>query len=237
MMQIGQFKNAQTTFFYNKECVTSNIENLFNLNFWKEKNAIIGSAIGRGTTWFVQAEMDKFAIRHYYRGGLFGKLVKDKYLFTDIKKTRAYQEFSLLGHLTAKGLAVPKPIAIKISTNGCFYSADIITEYLANSSDLNSILQQRKLSVQEYLALGALVKKLHRLKVNHTDLNIHNILQDQTGKFWLIDFDKCYVSENLADFSKNLARLHRSFIKEQERFNINWQDCDWQSFLQGYNEN
>lgn len=32
--------------------------------------------------------------------------------------------------------------------------------------------------------------KMHIASVNHTDLNIHNILIDDQGKVWAIDFDK-----------------------------------------------
>ncbi len=34
---------------------------------------------------------------------------------------------------------------------------------------------------------------MHDAQVNHTDLNIQNILIDEQEKVWFIVFDKCYV--------------------------------------------
>ena len=56
---------------------------------------------------------------------------------------------------------------------------------------------------------------MFKLGVNHTDLNIRNILLDQDGKVWIIDFDKCFKCI-LSEYKcrKILDRLFRSFKKE-----------------------
>lgn len=56
---------------------------------------MLGSAQGRGTTWFVQTEQLPAALRHYRRGGLFGKLIKDHYWFSQWHNTRSCEEFQL----------------------------------------------------------------------------------------------------------------------------------------------
>ena len=54
------------------------------------------------------------ALRHYYRGGLWGKLNKDRYRFSVLETTRSFAEFHLLQRLYEAGLPVPKPIAARI---------------------------------------------------------------------------------------------------------------------------
>lgn len=48
-----------------------------------QSDRLLGSATGRGITYFLHTP--EFGVdcvrRHYYRGGLFGKWVKDRYLF------------------------------------------------------------------------------------------------------------------------------------------------------------
>ena len=61
----------------------------FTPDYWQNQNRIIGSAKGRGTTWFLQTQ-DLFgvncALRHYYRGGLWGKIIKDKIQIQHVKR-------------------------------------------------------------------------------------------------------------------------------------------------------
>ena len=89
----------------------------FQAEFWQKQERVIGSAKGRGTTYFLQTE-DWFgvncALRHYYRGGLWGKLNKDRYRFSALETTRSFAEFHLLQRLYEAGLPVPKPIAARI---------------------------------------------------------------------------------------------------------------------------
>jgi 3-deoxy-D-manno-octulosonic acid kinase len=99
---------------------------------------------------------------------------------------------------------------------------------------LVDILQQRSLSKPEYQAIGLQIKKLHNAQVNHTDLNIHNILLDKAGKIWLIDFDKCYQQSGDNWKTANLARLLSSFNKELKKRSIKWQVVDWEHLMSGY---
>jgi 3-deoxy-D-manno-octulosonic acid kinase len=76
---------------------------------------------------------------------------------------------------------------------------------------------------------------MHLAQVNHTDLNIHNILLDKQSKVWIIDFDKCYQQTGDKWKEDNLKRLLRSFHKELKKRHIKWQIIDWQDLLNGYN--
>ena len=219
---------------YDNDLISENIEDCFSATYWQQQNRVIGSAQGRGTTWFVQLPTLQGALRHYRRGGLFGKLIADHYIFSSWEKTRSIQEFRLLVKLNHGGVNVPKPIAARVSKATFCYRADLLSEKIADASDLVDILQQRSLSRQEYQAIGLQIKKLHDAQVNHTDLNIHNILLDTAGKIWLIDFDKCYQQSGEHWKEINLKRLLRSFHKESKKRAIKWTSKDWEVCMLAY---
>lgn len=231
MFKVVECQNAY--YIYNEKFI-DDVIGCFDEEYWKTKNAIIGSAEGRGTTWFIQLDGLQAALRHYRRGGLFGKLVSDHYIFNGYQKTRSIAEFYLLNDLRIKGVNVPTPIAAKVKKNGFSYQADLLTEKIPDAKDLVDILQGRQLLQQEYFSIGREINKLHSAQVNHTDLNIHNILLDKNGKVWIIDFDKCYQQSGDSWKEANLQRLLRSFRKEVTKRDIKWHEADWQSLHRGY---
>ena len=215
----------------------------FEAAYWQRQNRILGSAQGRGTTWFLRTD-DLFgvnsALRHYYRGGLWGKINRDRYSFTSLQNTRSFAEFHLLNQLHQAGLPVPKPIGArveKLAFNS--YRADILTEKIENAQDLTALLQQTTLSEDGWRQIGQLIRRLHDLQICHTDLNAHNILVQQTDeqqKYWLLDFDKCGQKSGSFWKQENLNRLQRSFLKEVGRMNIRFNPQDWQNLSEGYDQ-
>ena len=215
----------------------------FDVAYWQRQNRILGSAQGRGTTWFLRTD-DLFgvnsALRHYYRGGLWGKINRDRYSFTSLQNTRSFAEFHLLNQLHQAGLPVPKPIGArveKLAFNS--YRADILTEKIENAQDLTALLQQTTLSEDGWRQIGQLIRRLHDLQICHTDLNAHNILVQQTDeqqKYWLLDFDKCGQKSGSFWKQENLNRLQRSFLKEVGRMNIRFNPQDWQNLSEGYDQ-
>lgn len=153
--------------------------------YWYVQDKVVGAAKGRGTTWFVQLGKLQGALRHYRRGGLFGKLVKDSYLFKDWQSTRSYQEFILLKKLRKSGVNVPRPIAARAKKTGFTYRADLLSERIPNARDLVAVLERAPLPAELYSTIGEQIKRLHQAQVNHTDLNIHNILLDDRDKVGL----------------------------------------------------
>lgn len=222
------------TFWYDEQLLKEPVEKVFDAQYWQDAGKVIGSATGRGTTWFVQTDTLAAALRHYRRGGLFGKLVADSYWFTGWEKTRSFQEFQLLQQLKESGVNVPRPIAACAIRNGLTYRADLLSEKVANACDLVAILQETPLSTEMYQKIGQEIRKMHDAQVNHTDLNIHNILIDGLQQVWIIDFDKCYQQSGEGWKQGNLDRLKRSFVKEVGKRNISWQESDWQPLLAGY---
>ncbi|MCK3658258.1 3-deoxy-D-manno-octulosonic acid kinase [Pasteurellaceae bacterium Pebbles2] len=212
----------------------------FSPDYWQNVQRIIGQARGRGITWFIQGQ-DLFGVnaslRHYYRGGLWGKVIKDRFKFNDLNNTRSFAELRLLEKLHAAGLPVPKPIAAKVEKGWFYYRADILMEKIENAQDLTAVLQHQSLPSEIWQQIGRLIRQLHDLQICHTDLNAHNILLqviDNQSKCWLLDFDKC--GEKSGDFWKadNLQRLHRSFMKEVGRMQIQFSPQNWQDLLDAY---
>lgn len=208
----------------------------FDAKLLTEQGAIIGYSTGRNTTWFFQQQDELFVLRKYYRGGVLSKWVEDSYLFTGLKRTRAYRELFLLRKMRKKGLPVPEPVALMVERKGFTYRASIIIGLIKNAQDLFHVLRQRSLSADEWKAVGALIRQFHVQGVYHSDLNIHNILLDDLGKFWLIDFDKGrLISAGSDKLETNLPRLQRSLRKEDSKCSdFNWLEEDWNHLLEGY---
>jgi len=234
MVMLKTLKQNKHYIVFDDSLINKNIECCFDAQFWQENNKVIGSATGRGITWFVQLEKIQGALRHYRRGGLFGKLISDHYFFVGWKKSRSIAEFELLQTLNKVGVNVPKPIAARVVKKHFCYQADLLSEKIPDAQDLVSILQKRSLTALEYQSIAKQIKKMHQAQVNHTDLNIHNILLDKQGRVWLIDFDKCRQQHGESWKEKNLQRLLRSFNKELKKRKINWKLADWKLLMQHY---
>ncbi|CAM4280355.1 3-deoxy-D-manno-octulosonic acid kinase [Vibrio agarivorans] len=233
MFNLVQHNNV--TYYFDPKKLSVKVEDAFNIEFWRRSNLIMGSATGRGTTWFVKEQSNEFAIRHYYRGGLLGKVVRDSYLYLGMKKTRSVAELNALEQLKKSNVNVPSPIAAKVTRHGLFYKTDIITQKIHQSSALVDRLQREVMSADIYQRIGQEIKKMHQAGVNHTDLNCHNILIDSKQTVWLIDFDNCRIELGNSSWKQsNLKRLLRSFKKEQSRKGIKFELSDWQHLLTGY---
>jgi len=201
----------------------------FNPNYWREQNKIYAQKKGRATVWFFKHNNIKGVLRHYWRGGLIGKVLQDQYLYLGLEKTRVFQEFELLTQLKQKGLNVPEPIAAQITKTGGIYRGDIITSAIEGAQSLLDILKQRELTKLETTQVAQCIATFHQSGVYHADLNINNILFDDQGEVFLIDFDRGELRKpNLSWQQSNIARLQRSFEKEKNRNTyFYWQDKDW----------
>ena len=103
---------------------------MFDAVYWRGKANSSGQQGGRGSVLFVAHEGRDWAIRHYYRGGMIGKVLTDQYLWSGQDNTRSFAEFQLLQTLQREELPAPVPIAARFQRSGLFYTADLITEVL-----------------------------------------------------------------------------------------------------------
>lgn len=220
---------------YDQECFDGFERDYFEIDYWRERNAIRGKAVGRNTTWFVEDGAGHKVLRHYYRGGLIGRVMEDTFLHVAESKSRAMAEFTVLAKLYRRGLPVPRPCAARMMRSNLVYRADIILERVSNARDLVAILQEQTLNTAQWRGIGKMIRQFHQAGLYHADLNSHNILLDDQGKSWLIDFDKCHFRQPGSWARENMARLLRSFRKE---FSLHdsflWSEADWQALMDGY---
>jgi 3-deoxy-D-manno-octulosonic acid kinase len=229
---------ANTRIWYFEERLPECNENCFDAAYWQQSGRVVGSADGRGTTWFVDLgqERGQAALRQYRRGGLLGKAIKQSYLFNGWEKTRSFCELQVLCTLDKAGVNVPLPIAAIATRHGFTYRAALLTGRIEQACDLSQLLCERELSSDVYYSIGQQIRRMHDAQVNHSDLNIHNILVDHHYNIWIIDFDKCYVQQGDGWKNANLERLQRSFLKEKNKIGIRWDNSDWEAILQGWSQ-
>lgn len=217
--------------------IFKNIDDVsFNSRVWAQRSSIVGFAEGRGTTFFVQHQGRDFVLRHYQRGGLISKISKEKYIWLGLSFTRPWKEWSLLIKMLDKGLPVPIPAAIKVERRGLLYTADIMMHRIPNSRTLMQILMTDELAEGYWIAIGSVIRRFHEDGIYHADLNANNILVDEGGRCFLIDFDRCGIRKaNLKWQHENLSRLKRSlnkFLVNEDIFHFS--EINWRSLLRGY---
>ncbi len=202
---------------------------------WAEREQLLGSAPGRGTTVFVQQGERVFALRHYCRGGMVAKLSRDRYIWLGLDRSRPWREWTLLLELFRRGLPVPRPVAVRLTRYRLSYTADIVTEAI-DARPLAEWLCERRLSVAQLENIGSWLRRFHLEGLFHADLNARNILLDEAGKVYLIDFDRSELRRGDEGWrSANMERLKRSLDKFRRiEKNFAFDDEDWKAVLRGY---
>ncbi len=229
----------------------TNATSFFDAGYLLDNKKVYKQATGRGQTYFFKHENQDCVLRHFWRGGLVGKFNKDFYFWNpltskqiQLQQSRAYQEFNLLDTLKQIGLPAPKPIAARISYSWLGYRADIITETLQGTQSLVELLgssSNYRVDSSLWSNIGEAIAQFHRHNIYHDDLNANNILIDQRGEIYLIDFDKGKIMSKKAEGNSwqqnNLDRLLRSFNKEKTKnTELRFSDSNWQQLLTGYKE-
>tara|TARA_R110002072_G_scaffold136124_3_gene278305 strand:+ start:10539 stop:11348 length:810 start_codon:yes stop_codon:yes gene_type:complete len=198
------------------------------------------STQGRGTVRFFKHQGLSLVQKKYHRGGFFGRLIKDSYVYTGIESSRMWREFLLLGQMLELGLPVPRPVAARCVRGTLLtYQGDLITERISNSETLADLLCRQALPESTWQALGQTISRFHQQRIDHTDLNAANILLTDSDQIYLIDFDKCAMRPAGDDrwCDANLGRLHRSLLKWQKRDPaFHFEPHCWQALLSGYHQ-
>lgn len=206
---------------------------------WRAQGLLEGTGSGgRGSVAFIHAPGGACALRHYHRGGMVAPILGDRYLWNGRERTRGFAEFRLLADLHQRGLPVPQPVAARYLRRGVHYTADLITRRIEQAHTLAECLQAGRLNLQLAAKTGALIARFHAARVDHADLNAHNVLITPDG-LWLVDFDRGRIRSAAGDWRLgNLRRLRRSLLKlgaadpDEARFEREI----WTPLMRGYEE-
>jgi 3-deoxy-D-manno-octulosonic acid kinase len=168
---------------------------------------------GRRSAFVFTLDGHEFVLRHYWRGGLIGRLVEDSYLWLGAARSRPLREWKLLQQLSVADQPVPHPAALRIVRRGLRYRADLITLRLPAGETLADHLERAPLDAADWRRIGATIAALHHHGAFHADLNARNILLGGEGVY-VIDWDRGEQRRPAARWQRaNLARLRRSLDK------------------------
>lgn len=220
---------------YEPERVDTPEDRLFDPDAWRTEARVLAAGRGRGAAWFIDVSPDRrFVLRRYRRGGLVARLVADRYLFTGSRRTRPAREIRLLERLELLDLPAPRPVAARYRRRGLIYRADILTQRLPDTRMLSQCLEEARLPETSWRAIGRCIRRFHEAGVCHADLNAHNILLDDAGRVFLIDFDRGRIRAPGRWRQANLRRLARSLDKLAANRPFHYTRDDWRALASGY---
>lgn len=205
----------------------------FDRRFWEEQGARRHSSTGRSPVLILDHGAEAWVLRHYRRGGVVARFIDDHYVYTGLERTRAFREWRLLRQMTAWGLPVPAPIAARVERAGLVYRADIITRFLPATQTLSATLR-REIGPGAWERVGRMLRRFHDRGVDHPDLTAHNILLDDRGGVFLVDFDNAKVRAPGRWAEKGIARFERSLRKVALETGIPFSDRGWRTLQEGY---
>ena len=203
---------------------------LFDPRHWRDAAGAVDTRGGRGAVWRVRGAFGEGVLRHYRRGGLVAKLIRDRYPWRGEEATRSFREFRLLAELATRGLPVPRPLAAGYRRAGLTYRADLLTQLVPQSRTFAESFAD----AWSWASVGRTLAWFHREGAWHADLNAHNVLIDAEASVWIIDFDRGRLRAPESAWQQaNLLRLRRSLFKLGAGARGDWQ-MRWAELLAGY---
>ena len=200
----------------------------------KPVQGVLRSA-GRGNALIVGDGEREFVLRHYLRGGLPGRIIRDSYFWTGADSTRSFAEWYFLVRLQQLELPAPRPAAARFVRTGLLYRADLLTLRIPGIRSLADRISERPRDDAFWQGVGRGIQRFHRAGVCHADLNAYNVQLDGENGLYLLDFDRGRFMEPGVWQQKNLARLHRSLqkIKALDK-KLYFAKANWNQLLEGY---
>jgi 3-deoxy-D-manno-octulosonic acid kinase len=232
-------KTKNGAILFDRQVIREIGEERFAASGWLHAEPVAGAlrSAGRGNTLYVGNIPRQFVLRHYLRGGLIGKVVRDSYVWTGEDQTRPFLEWRMLAKMADSGLRVPRPAAARYSRRGPIYTADLITVRIPDVVPLSQYIACEALAVDFWHKLGAAVQDFHGKGVFHADMNAYNLQIDRDGDLWMLDFDRGRLRQPGPWQQKTLSRLHRSLQKIADLDpRLPFRQKNWAQFLEGYFE-
>lgn len=201
---------------------------------WRRAGAVALETSGRGEVLIVAHGSETWVLRHYRRGGMVARFIDDHYLWVGADRARAFREWRLLRKLRAAGLPVPNPVAAHLYRTGVIYTADIITSYLPETRKLSWFIAQGRVPAGCWRRIGAMIRAVHDHGVDHPDLTAHNILLDEAGNEFLVDFDNAHEKAPGHWQRLGMERFNRSLRKVALETGTEFDAAAWKEVEAGY---
>lgn len=194
------------------------------LHAWAQGQEARDEFTGRGPVYVVAAPLEgpdgreRWAVRHYWRGGAMAMHMDDRYLRG--RRARPFREILASESARARGVRTPAVIAGATYVDGVTYRCDLVTEVVPGVRPLADVLHAHDGTrgwLDAMASAGRLIRTLSDVGIFHVDLNAWNVLLDPAGGSppWVIDLDRARVlrrpSSTIAERMK--ARLTRSVAK------------------------
>jgi len=209
---------------------------LFEPEHWQDASYTSGKAGGRGAAMFVNHEGQDWVVRHYYRGGLPGRLFDDQFIWAGGTRTRSFREFELLVQMQELQLPAPVPVAARHKHHGFYYTADLITVRLPDVMSLSTRLEGGPAPDMLWRGVGECIARFHFAGFCHADLNAHNLQTGVANSVYLLDWDRGERRQPGSWRNRNLARLHRSLIKISRNGGAHFSTDNWELLIHAYME-
>jgi 3-deoxy-D-manno-octulosonic acid kinase len=208
----------------------------FDAGEWRRAGAVAIETSGRGEVLIVAQGAETWVLRHYRRGGLVARFIDDHYFWFGPDRARAFREWRLLRKLRAAGLPVPDPVAAHVYRTGVIYTADIVTSYLPDTRKLSWFIAQGRVPFECWRQIGGMIRAVHDHGVDHPDLTAHNVLLDEAGKSFLVDFDNAREKAPGKWRRLGIERFNRSLRKVALETGTEFDSAAWAEVEAGYGE-
>ena len=234
-MNARSHKQDAQVIVYDADRIQQPRSELFDPAHWARREALDGTAAGRGRALFLQTEFGPAVLRQYLRGGWPAHISRDRYLFLGYARSRPLAEFRVLAALAAAGLPVPPPLAALCDRQGLLYRGWLLMERIPDVTPLADLLAGHAADDALWRRCGETLRRFHAAGVLHADLNARNILVGPGQAIHLVDFDRARLREgDLGGFRRNLARLRRSLEKLWPPAQRDRLEPCWERLLAGY---
>lgn len=235
-MQLKQHVTGSRAIVYDADRIQQPDPRLFTPEYWKNLQAIIGQAQGRGSALMLDTPYGPAVLRQYLRGGLAARFSRDRYLYLGHSRSRPFVEAAMLARLRSLELPVPEILAALSTRHGMVCSGALLMARIPGALPMADLLAESNGHALDWQDIGRCIRRFHRAGVFHADLNVRNILIDPEQKVWLIDFDRArIVRPESSALVSNLRRLHRSLTRESRLSGPRLEQC-WNQLMVGYND-
>jgi 3-deoxy-D-manno-octulosonic acid kinase len=183
----------------------------FDPDWWHARDAVTDELGGRGKALAIDTPAGPAVLRRYLRGGMMRHVNRDRYWFGGADTSRPFAEWRVTRRLHRAGLPVPEPLAAAFERDGPFYRAALLTRRIPDARPLPEVAT--RLQPDDWARIGATLARFAEAGLRHPDINATNLLVDDAGAPWLLDFDRARVVEGAFDAGPMLGRLQRSLAK------------------------